>query len=90
MLHYVHPYNFLKIKFLKKKLKMFFAFINAFSRGRNQNICTTLGWLSSQARFTLGVRANVQPKSSIPICAKVEINPKGFTLRVKVDIKKKK
>jgi hypothetical protein len=69
MLHYVHPYNFLKIKFKKKYL-----------------ICL----LSSQAHFTLGVRANVQPKSNIPICAKVEINPKGFTLRVKVDIGKKK
>jgi hypothetical protein len=33
--------------------------------------------------FTLGVRANVQPKSSIPIGAKVEIGPKGFTLGVK-------
>jgi hypothetical protein len=34
--------------------------------------------------FTLGVRANVQPKSSIPIGAKdKEINPKGFTLGVK-------
>jgi hypothetical protein len=29
------------------------------------------------ARFTLGVRANVQPKSSIPIGAKVEISPKA-------------
>jgi hypothetical protein len=28
-----------------------------------------------EARFTLGVRANVQPKSSIPIGAKVEISP---------------
>ncbi len=28
--------------------------------------------------FTLGVWANVQPKSSIPIGAKVEISPKGF------------
>ncbi len=37
----------------------------------------------------LGVRANVQPKSNIPIGAKVEINPKGFTLGVKADIKKK-
>jgi hypothetical protein len=32
--------------------------------------------------FTLGVKANVQPKSSIPIGAKVEISPKGFTLGV--------
>jgi len=31
-----------------------------------------------KAHFTLGVRANVQPKSSIPIGAKVEIGPKGF------------
>ncbi len=30
------------------------------------------------ARFTLGVGANVQTKSSIPISAKVEISPKGF------------
>jgi hypothetical protein len=33
--------------------------------------------------YTLGVRANVQPKSSIPSNAKVEISPKGFTLGVK-------
>jgi hypothetical protein len=39
-------------------------------------------------RFTLGVRANVQPKSSIPIGAKVEISTQGFTLGVKADIKK--
>jgi hypothetical protein len=31
-----------------------------------------------KAHFTLGVRANVQPKSSIPIGAKVEIGPKGL------------
>jgi hypothetical protein len=30
--------------------------------------------------FTLGVRADVQPKLSIPIGAKVEFGPKGFTL----------
>jgi hypothetical protein len=34
------------------------------------------------------VRANVQPKSSIPIGAKVEIKPKGFTLGVKAEIAK--
>jgi hypothetical protein len=39
-------------------------------------------------RFTLGVRANVQPKSSIPICAKVEISTKGFTLGIKAEIEK--
>jgi hypothetical protein len=32
---------------------------------------------------------SVQPKSSIPIGAKVEISPTGFTLGVKADIKKK-
>jgi len=42
----------------------------------------------NQARFTLGARANVQPKSSIPIGAKVEISPKGFTLGVKAEIEK--
>jgi len=31
-----------------------------------------------KAHFTLGVRANVQSKSSIPIGAKVEISPKGL------------
>jgi hypothetical protein len=36
-----------------------------------------------KAHFTLRVRANIQPKSSIPIGAKVEIRPKGFTLKVK-------
>jgi hypothetical protein len=38
------------------------------------------------ASFTLGVRTNVQPKFSIPIGAKVEISPKGFTLGVKAEI----
>jgi hypothetical protein len=42
-----------------------------------------------KARFTLGVRANVQPKSSILIDAKVEISPTGFTLGVKAEIEKK-
>jgi hypothetical protein len=32
--------------------------------------------------------ANIQPKSSIPIGAKVEISPKGFTLGVKADIER--
>jgi len=35
---------------------------------------------SSKAHFTLGVRADVQPKSNIPIGAKVEIGPKGFPI----------
>ncbi len=34
-------------------------------------------------------QANVPPKSSIPIGAKVEISPKGFTLGVKAEIEKK-
>jgi hypothetical protein len=41
-----------------------------------------------QDTFTLGVRANVQSKSSIPIGAKVEIGLKGFTLEVKAEIGK--
>jgi hypothetical protein len=44
--------------------------------------------LIGKAPFTLGVRANVQPNSSIPIGAKVEMSHKGFTLRVKVEIQK--
>jgi hypothetical protein len=39
--------------------------------------------------FTRGVRANVQPKSSILIDAKVEISPNSFTLGVKDEIEKK-
>jgi len=42
----------------------------------------------TKTRFTLGVSANVQPKSSIPIGAKVEISPEGFTLGVKAEIEK--
>jgi hypothetical protein len=42
-----------------------------------------------KAHFTLGVKANVQLKSSIPIDAKVEISPKDFTLGVKAEIEKK-
>jgi hypothetical protein len=41
-----------------------------------------------KAHFTLGVRANVRPKSSILIGAKAEISPKGFTLEVKAEIEK--
>jgi hypothetical protein len=41
-----------------------------------------------RAHFTLGVKANVQLKSSILIGAKVEISPKDFTLGVKVEIEK--
>jgi hypothetical protein len=60
---------------------------------KKQGISVTTGQFSAQnikncpksykhakARFTLGVRADVRPKSSIPIGAKVEISPKGFTL----------
>jgi hypothetical protein len=31
-----------------------------------------------KAHFTLGVKANVQPKSNIPIGAKVDIDPQGL------------
>jgi len=44
--------------------------------------------MTTKACFTLGVRAAVRPKSSIPIGAKVEIGPKGFTLGVKTEIGK--
>jgi hypothetical protein len=45
-------------------------------------------WLHSKAHFTLGVRPNVQPKSSIPVGAKVEIGPEGFSLGVKAEVEK--
>ncbi len=50
------------------------------------------GWfrVETKVKFTLGIRANIQPKSSIPIGAKVEINPKGFKVRIKAEIEKKK
>jgi hypothetical protein len=38
--------------------------------------------------FTLGVTADVQPKWSVPIDARVEISPKGFTLGVKAELEK--
>ncbi len=38
--------------------------------------------------FALGVRADVQPKSSIPIGAQVEFGLKGFTIGVKAEIEK--
>jgi hypothetical protein len=31
--------------------------------------------------FTLGVKAHMEPKSSIPIGAKVEISPQGLYIR---------
>jgi hypothetical protein len=41
-----------------------------------------------EARFTLGVRADVQPKPSIPTGGKVEISSKGFTQGVKAELEK--
>ncbi len=43
-----------------------------------------------QAHFTLEVRANVQPKSSIPIDARVEMGPESFPLGVKAELEQKK
>ncbi len=39
----------------------------------------------NKPHFTLGVKAKVGFKSSIPIGAITEISPKGFTLGVKAD-----
>jgi len=49
-------------------------------------LCSALGLF--RLCFTLGVRADVQPKSNIPIGAKVEISLKGFTLGVKAELEK--
>ncbi len=57
----------------------------------------TDGWILTHVRFsggykprfTLGVRANFQSNSTIPIGAKVEISPNGFTLGVKAEREKK-
>jgi hypothetical protein len=56
------------------------------SRRRPDNCLGLFSVAGSKAHLTLGVRADVQPKSSIPIGAKVEISPKGFTVGVKADI----
>ncbi len=48
----------------------------------------SLMYFKHKTLFTLGVTANVQLKSSIPIGAKVEISPKGFTLGVKAEMPK--
>ncbi len=45
--------------------------------------------MKSKAHFTQGVKAKVQLKSNIPIDAKVEISPKGFTLGVEAKLEKK-
>jgi hypothetical protein len=50
---------------------------------------TSKVWHDHKAHFPLGVRANVQPKYSIPISAKVEINPGDFKPGVNADIEKK-
>jgi hypothetical protein len=44
--------------------------------------------LKSKASFTQGVKAKVQLKSNIPIDAKVEMSPKGFTLGLKSELEK--
>jgi hypothetical protein len=44
--------------------------------------------LSVRPPLHLKFRANVQPKSSIPIGAKVKISLKGFTLGVQAEIEK--
>jgi hypothetical protein len=43
----------------------------------NQAFLLVQNLKSAPRAFTLGVKANVQLKSSIPIGAKVEIGPKG-------------
>jgi hypothetical protein len=44
--------------------------------------------LKSKSSFTQGVKAKVQLKSNIPIDAKVEMSPKGFTVGVKAELGK--
>jgi hypothetical protein len=45
--------------------------------------------VQTKPHFRLGVKANVQLKSSIPIGAKLEIGPKIFTLGVKANVQLK-
>jgi len=44
-----------------------------------------MSFTNSKAHFTLGVKAMVELKSSIPIGAITEISPKGSTIGVKVE-----
>jgi hypothetical protein len=46
------------------------------------------GFYNCRFGFSLGVRADVQPKSRIPIGAKVEIGTQWFTPGVKAEIEK--
>jgi hypothetical protein len=66
--------------------------------GRNNNFTATNSeitltylqvWHDHNAHFTLGVRAIVQPKSSIPIGLKVDISPGAFHLESTLIEKKK-
>jgi hypothetical protein len=85
-------YTLLQKLIVKAKSGYFFTKKRKFFQ-KKQGISVTTGQFFAQkikncpksykhakARFTLGVRADVRPKSSIPIGAKVEISPKGFTL----------
>ncbi len=57
---------------------------------KNDNHCLIQMAFTRKLRLILmqGVDAIVQLKSSLPISAKVEINPKGFILGIKAKIEK--
>jgi hypothetical protein len=69
-------------------LRKLHIYIHNFADGTSSALFLLTSIFITKARFTLGIRANVQPKSSISIGAKVEISPKGFTLGVKAETEK--
>jgi hypothetical protein len=60
-----------------------FGEVECKERKTGMRVMENYTWHVTKAHFTLGVKANVQLKSSIPIRAKVEISPKCFALGVK-------
>jgi hypothetical protein len=92
----IHCIVFLQLlKFLKIHFEAtepcFLEYINIWQTSTYSNGRYSMQFLNiscKEASFTIGVRADVQPKSSIPIGAKAEIGLKGFTLGVKAEIEK--
>jgi hypothetical protein len=69
---------------LLSKEQLFFALIcplNVVFWDASGQLLVGLLWRVCIAWFTLGVRADVQPKSSMSIGAKVEISPQGLYTR---------
>jgi hypothetical protein len=60
------------------------AISTSFLKISNINVANLEEVSANKAHFTLGVTADVEPKSSIPIGAKVEISPQGLYTKSQV------